>query len=102
MPDCFLSSQMNATGGFSAPLSGLRRDRASEMGGRLKQKCRLRGILSVTYIENLSAGLNRRSLSLTPTYPQLIHKAIVLTPPRNPLWFLALFGWRPEWISSGN
>jgi hypothetical protein len=38
MRTCFLSSQMNAIGEFSAPLNGVRRGHPAKMSSRQKQK----------------------------------------------------------------
>jgi hypothetical protein len=57
---CFLGSQMNAIGEFSARLNGFRLPSyPAEMSSRQKQETPGRGsngIRSVTYVENISAG----------------------------------------------
>jgi hypothetical protein len=49
MRTCFLSSQMNAIGEFSAPLNGVRRGHPEKMSSLQKQET-----LQLTDVENLS------------------------------------------------
>jgi hypothetical protein len=72
---CFLSSQMNAIGEFSAPLNGVRRGHPEKMSSRQKQKTPSSG-LSGTHcrrwrVTQRRLGLwNRRSVVRAhPTVP---------------------------------
>jgi hypothetical protein len=57
MRTCFLSSQMNPIGGFSAPLNGFRRGHPSKTMSHEKQEQRngMSGAHSMTDVENLVA-----------------------------------------------
>jgi len=60
---CFLSSQMNAIGGFSAPLSGVRRSH-QKMSSRQKQETPSSGLSGTHYmagVENVRAGPKPRA-----------------------------------------
>jgi hypothetical protein len=50
---CFLSSQTNATGGFSAPLNGVRRGHSAKMGSRQKQETPRTGLSGTHYMTDV-------------------------------------------------
>ena len=56
---CFLSSQMNAIGGFSAPLNGVRPGHPAKMSSHQKQETPRTGLSGTHYmtdVENLAAS----------------------------------------------
>jgi hypothetical protein len=56
---CFLGSQMNAIGGFSAPLNGVRPGNPAEMSSHQKQETPRTGLSGTHYmtdVENLAAS----------------------------------------------
>ena len=55
MRTCFLSSQMNAIGGFSVRLNGFRPGHPAKMSSRQKLACGLSG----THVENQSPNQGR-------------------------------------------